>query len=71
MSKSILQLETLSCPSCVAKIEAALNRIDGVEEVKVGFNSSKVTVSYDDTIEDKTIFKDAVSKLGYDVLSQK
>lgn len=71
MSKSILQLETLSCPSCVAKIEAALNRIDGVKEVKVGFNSSKVTVSYDDTIEDKTIFKDAVSKLGYDVLSQK
>ena len=65
MSKSILQLETLSCPSCVAKIEAALNRIDGVEQVKVGFNSSKVTVSYDDKpYEEKTIIDHSASEIS-------
>lgn len=71
MNKSILQLETLSCPSCVAKIEAAVKNIDGVETVKVGFNSSKVTVTYDEKVESKEVFSDAISKLGYEVISQK
>ena len=38
------QLETLTCPSCIAKIEGALNKQSGVEEAKVLFNSSKVKV---------------------------
>ena len=40
------QLEPLTCPSCVHKIEKALNKMDGVEEAKVLFNSSKVKATF-------------------------
>ncbi|MEL7674654.1 MAG: heavy-metal-associated domain-containing protein, partial [Chloroflexota bacterium] len=33
--KTILRSQELSCPSCVAKIEKALNGLDGVEAAKV------------------------------------
>ena len=44
MQKAALQLETLSCPSCMQKIENAVKGLNGIqkESVKVLFNSSKV-----------------------------
>ncbi len=32
MSKAILQLDALSCPSCMQKIKGALEKQDGVEK---------------------------------------
>lgn len=63
------QLETLTCPSCINKIEGILNKTDGVDSAKVLFNSSKVKVAYD---EDKTSAEQLatlIEKLGYPVLS--
>ena len=34
------QLETLTCPTCITKIEGALNKESGVEEAKVLFLTS-------------------------------
>lgn len=50
MKQLKLQLETLTCPTCIKKIEGALNKTEGVESAKVLFNSSKVKVKYEDTI---------------------
>ena len=57
MKKATIQLETLSCPSCLQKIESALEMHDGVnrETVKVMFNASRVRLEFD---EDKTNIKD-------------
>ena len=63
------QLENLTCPSCITKIEGILNKTDGVDRAKVLFNSSKVKVAYD---EDKTSAEHLaklIEKLGYPVLS--
>ena len=63
------QLETLTCPSCINKIEGILNKTDGVDSAKVLFNSSKVKIAYD---EDKTSAEQLaalIEKLGYPVLS--
>lgn len=65
------QLETLTCPSCINKIEGVLNKEAGVESAKVLFNSSKVKVAYS---EDKTSperLAGLIEKLGYPVLSHK
>lgn len=35
MSKIVMKLDELSCPSCMAKIEGALNTTNGVEMAKV------------------------------------
>jgi len=39
--KKTYQLETLTCPSCVAKIENMLKRMEGINESKILFMSSK------------------------------
>lgn len=71
MTKAIFQLEPLTCPTCVKKIETALRKQTGVELVKVLFNSSKVKSEYDGTkisIEEQA---EIIEKLGYKVLSKK
>lgn len=71
MKKNTLQLDTLTCPSCVLKIESALKRLDGVESVDVLFNASKVKVQYDESRQTTDSLKSTVTALGYDVLAVK
>ena len=71
MKKAVVQLDTLTCPSCVQKIDNAVKGLDGVEKesVKVLFNSSKVKLDFD---EDKVSTEDiekAITALGYEVKS--
>lgn len=71
MKKIVLNLEPLTCPSCIKKIEGALKKLDGVTEAKVMFNSGKVRAQFDeDKIEADSIVK-TVSRLGYPIISQK
>ncbi len=71
MTQKMYQLETLSCPSCMAKIDGMLKRIDGIVESEVLFNSSRVKVSYDETKITSEVIKDRIGRLGYAVLSEK
>ena len=69
MSKATIQLETLTCPSCVQKIENAAKSLNGVdkESVKVMFNSSKLKFDFDAeklSVED---VEKAITVLGYEV----
>ena len=69
MQKATIQLEALTCPSCIQKIEGAVKSLDGVdkESVNVSFNSSKVKLDFDD---EKLSIKDvenAIGKMGYEV----
>ena len=73
MKNAIIQLEPLTCPSCVQKIEGAINSLDGVdkESAKILFNSSKVKLDFDSdkiSIED---IENAITALGYQVLKSK
>lgn len=71
MKKLTLQLEELGCPSCVKKIETALKKQDGVNEVSVLFNSSKAKIEYDEEKIDPDNISEVVTNLGYEVLSRK
>lgn len=63
------QLETLTCPSCIDRIEGALNKEAGVEEAKVLFNSSKVKVKYDSEKVSPEQLEELIEKVGFPVLS--
>ncbi len=63
------QLETLTCPSCINKIESVLSKSNGVEDAKVMFNSSKVKVDFDSAKTDAESLAGIIQKLGYPVLS--
>ncbi|NLC65157.1 MAG: heavy-metal-associated domain-containing protein [Erysipelothrix sp.] len=70
MKKATIQLETLTCPSCLQKIENGVKSLDGVnkESLKVLFNSSKVRVEFDDEKVSMIDIEKAIDKLGYEVL---
>ncbi|MFC6295248.1 heavy-metal-associated domain-containing protein [Lactiplantibacillus daoliensis] len=67
MTKAIMQLDTLTCPSCMTKIQKALEKQAGVQTVKVLFNASKVKVSFDETVTTGETLADVVTELGYTV----
>jgi copper chaperone CopZ len=73
MQKATIQLESLSCPSCLQKIDNAIRRLNGVEKdsIKVMFNSSKVKTDFDsETLAIQDIEK-AIEDLGYPVIKSK
>ncbi len=69
MKAANIQLETLTCPSCLQKIEGAVKGLDGVahDTVKVLFNSSKVKLDFDETKISLDQITDAINKVGYEV----
>lgn len=70
MQKATIQLETLTCPSCMQKIENGVKSLDGVDKksLKVLFNSSKVRLEYDDEKVSIKDIENAIDKLGYEVI---
>ena len=70
MQKATIQIETLTCPSCMQKIENGVKSLDGVDKksLKVLFNSSKVRVEYDDEKVSIKDIENAIDKLGYEVM---
>ena len=71
MKKIVIQLETLTCPSCVRRIEGTISKQKGVNSVLVKFNASKVEISYDPTITSSDVLIQMISNLGYKVLDIK
>lgn len=71
MTKVEFQLEPLTCPSCVKKIESTISKTDGVGTAKVMFNSSKVKAEFDESKIDSEKIKKIIIKLGYSVLGSK
>lgn len=69
MQKAIIQLETLTCPSCIQKIENAVKSLEGVdkESVNVLFNSSKVKLNFDEEKLSIETVESAITALGYEV----
>lgn len=69
MKKATIQLETLTCPSCIAKIEGALKKVDGVDDAstKISFSSSRVRLDFDDSKTSIEDIEKSITKMGYGV----
>ncbi len=57
--KKTFDLVDLDCANCAQKMEDAIRKIDGVEDVSVSFLTQKMTLTADDVKFDK-IIKQAV-----------
>jgi copper chaperone CopZ len=71
MKNGVFQLEPLTCPSCIKKIENTLTKLTGVDSVQVLFNSSKVKTTFDESQIEADQLVGTIKKLGYSVLSSK
>jgi len=64
--RTVLRSDELSCPSCVPKIEKALNALPGVEKAKVRFNSGKIEVEHDPAQSSVDALVEAIRGTGYE-----
>jgi copper chaperone len=64
--KTLLRSQELSCPSCVAKIEKALQKIDGVENARVHFATGRIEVEHDPKRARREELVQAVRSVGYE-----
>ncbi len=73
MKTASIQLETLTCPSCMLKIEGALKKLDGIDPdaISVSFNSSRVKLRFDDQRLTLEQIEAAITRVGYDVLKSR
>jgi copper chaperone CopZ len=46
--RKVFKLQDLDCANCAAKMEAAINKIDGVEKATMSFMTQKLTIVADD-----------------------
>lgn len=46
--KKVFAIEEIDCANCAAKIEAAIQKIDGVTVANVNFFAQKLTIEADD-----------------------
>ncbi len=69
MHKATIQLETLTCPSCVQKIDKAVKSLDGVdkESVDVLFNSARVKLDFDAEKLSVEEIENAITTMGFEV----
>lgn len=64
--KTVLRSDELSCPSCVPKIEKALNALPGVEKAAVRFNTGKIEVEHDPSQSSVEALVETVRSTGYE-----
>ena len=64
----ILPIGGMTCASCVAHVERALNKVPGVVEVNVNLATEKATVTFVPGAAGPADFKRAVADAGYEVL---
>jgi len=63
--RTTLRAEGFSCPSCVAKIEKQVGRLDGVAAVKVHFATARIEIDHDPSVATTDDLVAAVAKAGY------
>jgi Cu+-exporting ATPase len=65
-----LPVEGMTCASCVARVEKALRKIEGVNNVSVNFATEKVTLSFDERKSDLLKLSSTVEEAGYKLVTE-
>lgn len=63
---TVLRSDELSCPSCVPKIERALERLAGVARARVRFAAGRIEVQHDPQQVTTDALVRAVRRVGYE-----
>lgn len=67
LKRKILHIEGMTCTNCETRIEKALQKLDGVAEVKAIFSKANVYLTYDAKKIDLAQIIDTIEKLDYTV----
>ena len=70
MNKStytVIGEQKINCTGCEQRIDNALRRLNGIQEVKASAQNQRVEVAYDPAQTDAEQVRARLEKLGYDV----
>jgi copper chaperone CopZ len=65
-ARLILTIHGMGCESCVAAVNEAVERVPGVERVRVDLASGRAEIEGDPTLDANAV-RDAVEAAGYEV----
>jgi len=65
MTNITLQLEKLTCPSCMKKITDSVNNLNGVDKIKILFDRNKARVVFDDGMVSEREILHTIEDIGY------
>jgi heavy metal translocating P-type ATPase len=68
VSETELSISGMTCASCVARVERALQRVDGVLEASVNLATERASVRYLPDVAPPSSLKEAVRDAGYGVM---
>ena len=68
-SRSALRyhVEGMDCPSCASKIETAVGRFGGAEDIRVNYHSQVLAFRLDEAATPRSAVEEQIRKLGYGV----
>lgn len=64
MNETVIRIQDMSCGHCVASVQGALERVDGVESVEVSLDSKLATISHFGDMDTSALMA-AVEAVGF------
>ena len=61
------RVEGMDCPSCASKIETAVGRVAGAEDIRVNYGTQILAFNLDEAATPRTAVEEQVRKLGYGI----
>ena len=65
VSTATIEVEKMTCATCPITVRKAMQRVEGVSEVQVDFESKSATVIYDSMMTSAQEIADASSSVGF------
>jgi len=70
MENQVLSIRGMTCAACAQRVEKTVRKIPGVSQATVNLASEKLFVEYDAAVVQLAVIKEAVGKIGYEVVEK-
>ena len=70
MESQVLSIRGMTCAACAQRIEKTVRKLSGIGQATVNLASEKLFVEYDSAVVQLPAIKEAVAKIGYEVVEK-
>ena len=70
MNSNVLSIRGMTCAACAQRIEKTVRKLPGIGQATVNLASEKLFVEYDPNVLQLASIKEAVTKIGYEVVEK-
>ncbi len=70
MKTDIFDIKGMSCSSCVAHVDKATRKLEGIVDVQVNLLTNSMSIKYDEALVDTTVVEEAIKDAGYEAVAR-